>query len=114
MKSFGQVRVEQSIDSVEIRVGEQAQLKLNVTIAKGNSLQWPLLKERQYLVPGLEIVQLEPADTIHEDGEQLTIEKKYTLTAFEEHLFSIPALNKDTYCQAYSTSSKGIICYWSD
>ena len=85
MKSFGQVRVEQSIDSVEIRVGEQAQLKLNVTIAKGNSLRWPLLKERQYLVPGLEIVQLEPADTIHEDGEQLTIEKKYTLTAFEEH-----------------------------
>lgn len=87
MKSFGQVRVEQSIDSVEIRVGEQAQLKLNVTIAKGNSLRWPLLKERQYLVPGLEIVQLEPADTIHEDGEQLTIEKKYTLTAFETFVF---------------------------
>ena len=108
MKSFGQVRVEQSIDSVEIRVGEQAQLKLNVTIAKGNSLRWPLLKERQYLVPGLEIVQLEPADTIHEDGEQLTIEKKYTLTAFEEHLFSIPALTVKVNGKAYKGNASAL------
>ena len=108
MKSFGQVRVEQSIDSVEIRVGEQAQLKLNVTIAKGNSLQWPLLKERQYLVPGLEIVQLELADTIHEDGEQLTIEKKYTLTAFEEHLFSIPALTVKVNGKAYKGNASAL------
>ena len=90
--SLAQVRIEQSVDSVEILVGEQTQLKLNATVPKGHRLQWPMLKERQYVVPGLEVVQSIPADTIHDDGALLTIEKKYTLTSFNEHLFAIPPL----------------------
>ena len=104
--SLAQVRIEQSVDSVEILVGEQTQLKLNATVPKGHRLQWPMLKERQYVVPGLEVVKSIPADTIHDDGALLTIEKKYTLTSFNEHLFAIPPLTVKVNGKPY----KGTAC----
>ena len=105
INSLAQVKVNQSVDSIEIRVGEQTKFILNVTIPKGAKLKWPLLRERQNLVPGLEIVYTTPADTISEDGALLNIRKVYTLTSFKENLYAIPPINVNVNHKLYSGTS---------
>ena len=86
-----QVTVEQTVDSVAMLIGEQTKLRLTVTFPKGSKLQWPRLKERQYVVPGVEIVESPAPDTLSSGGE-MKVEKAYTITSFGERLYAIPAL----------------------
>lgn len=87
-----QVVVEQTVDSVGILIGEQAHLRLGVTMPKGASLQWPELKATQYVVPGVEVVSIADGDTAEADNNQVKIERTYTITSFDENLYAIPAL----------------------
>lgn len=87
-----QVTVEQLVDSIGILVGEQAHLTLRVTMPEGSRLQWPKLKARQYVTPGVEIVEIAPADTIGKEGNSLQVSRMYTITSFDERLYAIPAL----------------------
>lgn len=87
-----QVVVEQTVDSVGILIGEQAHLRLGVTMPKGASLQWPELKATQYVVPGVEVVSIADGDTVKADNNQVKIERTYTITSFDENLYAIPAL----------------------
>lgn len=87
-----QVVVEQTVDSVGILIGEQAHLRLGVTMPKGASLQWPELKATQYVVPGVEVVNIADGDTAKADNNQVKIERTYTITSFDENLYAIPAL----------------------
>ncbi|MDD2602565.1 MAG: hypothetical protein WCS15_03755 [Prevotella sp.] len=86
-----QVVVEQRVDSVGILIGEQAHLSLGVTMPKGSKLQWPDLKAKQYVVPGVEVLGFEDADTVETDGK-VKLERVYTITSFDEKLYAIPAL----------------------
>jgi hypothetical protein len=87
-----QVVVEQTIDSVGILIGEQAHLRLGVTMPKGASLQWPEVRESQYVVPGVEVLSIADGDTVDTDNNQVKIERTYTITSFDENLYAIPAL----------------------
>lgn len=87
-----QVVVEQTVDSVGILIGEQAHLRLGVTMPKGASLQWPELKATQYVVPGVEVVNIADGDTVKADNNQVKVERTYTITSFDENLYAIPAL----------------------
>ncbi len=87
-----QVVVEQTVDSVAILIGQQTQLRLAVTLPQGSHLQWPALKAAQYVVPGVEVVEAHAADTVGSEGSQLKVEKVYTITSFDEKLYSIPGL----------------------
>lgn len=87
-----QVVVEQTVDSVGILIGEQAHLRLGVTMPKGASLQWPELKATQYVVPGVEVVNIADGDTVKADNNQVKVERTYTITSFDESLYAIPAL----------------------
>lgn len=87
-----QVSVEQSIDSVGILIGQQAHLRLWVSIPDGASLTWPKIKERQYIIPGVEVVDVTKPDTIVHEGNTLKVERRYTITSFNESLYAIPPL----------------------
>lgn len=87
-----QVVVEQTVDSVAILIGEQAHLNLTVSMPEGSRLEWPQLKERQLVAPGVEVVSVAPADTLEHDGKMLKVGRSYTITSFDEHLYAIPAL----------------------
>lgn len=87
-----QVVVEQTIDSVGILIGEQAHLKLTVTVPASSRVEWPKLKAGEYVVPGVEVVSASPADTLSINDKGMKIGKTYTITSFDEHLYSIPAL----------------------
>jgi hypothetical protein len=86
-----QVTVEQTVDSVAMLIGEQTKLRLTVTFPEGAKLQWPKLKERQYVAPGVEIVESLAPDTLS-SGSEMKVEKAYTITSFYEHVYAIPAL----------------------
>ena len=90
-----QVTVEQTVDSVAMLIGEQTKLRLTVTFPKGSKLQWPRLKERQYVVPGVEIVESPAPDTLSSGGE-MKVEKAYTITSFGERLYALQGRNLRT------------------
>lgn len=85
------VLVEQSIDSVAILIGQQARMTLSVTAKPGARISWPRLKPSQYLIPGIEIVELQNGDSADIDG-MTKVSRIYTLTSFDEKLYAIPAL----------------------
>ncbi len=87
-----QVVVEQSLDSIGILIGEQAHLRLDVTLPEGARLQWPKLAEHQFVTPGVEVVEVSEGDTVSMGKGQKKVSRVYTLTSFEQRLYAIPAL----------------------
>lgn len=86
-----QVTVEQTVDSVAMFIGEQTKLRLTVVFPEGAKLQWPQLKQRQNIVPGVEVVESSAPDTLS-SGSEMKVEKAFTITSFYERIYAIPAL----------------------
>lgn len=106
--SQAQVTVEQTVDSVGILIGEQAHLQLTVTMPEGSRLQWPALKERQYVTPGVEVVEAGSPDTIFHTGSCITVRKVYTITSFDERLYAIPALKVKVNGKTYAGGTSAL------
>lgn len=87
-----QVVVEQTVDSVGILIGEQAHLRLEVTMPKGARLEWPTLQPNQYVTPGVEVVAVADGKTVETGKEQQKACRVYTITSFDESLYALPAL----------------------
>lgn len=87
-----QVVVEQTVDSVGILIGEQAHLRLEVTMPKGARLEWPTLQPNQYVTPGVEVVAVAGGKTVETGKEQQKACRVYTITSFDESLYALPAL----------------------
>lgn len=87
-----QVSIEAAIDSVQILIGEQAHMTVDVTANEGARISWPQLQPRQYLVPGVEIIEITDADTSHLDNNKVKVSRTLTITAFDEKLYSIPGM----------------------
>lgn len=87
-----QVVVEQTVDSVGILIGEQAHLRLEVTMPKGARLEWPTLQPNQYVTPGVEVVTVADGKTVETGKEQQKACRVYTITSFDESLYALPAL----------------------
>lgn len=82
--------VSATIDSTELKIGDQTQLHLSATLAPSEQLQFP-----QYgatLVDGLEIVKQSPKDTLRQENGNITVKQDLTLTAFKDSLFLIPSI----------------------
>ncbi len=90
--AHGQVVVEQTVDSIGIVIGEQAHLRLDVTLPEGARLQWPKLAANQYVTPGVEVVAVSDGDTVKAGQGQQKMSRVYTITSFDERLYAIPAL----------------------
>lgn len=103
-----QVSVEQTVDSVGILIGEQAHLRLGVTLPEGARLTWPNLKEKQNITPGIEVVEVAKPDTIGSEGKLLKVERIYTITSFNERLYAIPALTVKVNGKPYKGSTAAL------
>ena len=91
--SLAQVNVEAKIDSISILIGQQTNLEVAVTARKNANVQWPNIKPSQYLVPGIEVVDIADGDTTELEGKKVKISKKFTLTSFDEKLYPIPGIS---------------------
>ena len=87
-----QVLVEQKIDSIGIFIGQQAHLSVSVTARKGAHVQFPdFIQLPKMLVPGVEVLSWKGDTADASDGKQ-TITRIFTITSFDEALYSIPPM----------------------
>ncbi len=104
-QASAQVQVEASIDSIQILIGEQAHVTLNVSMKKGHLLEMPQFKRLQYITPGVEYVSDTQADTSELDNGMIKVTKVYTMTSFDENLYYIPEMTVKVDGKQYKTKS---------
>lgn len=85
--AYGQNQVAATIDTNQIRIGEQFNLKLIAGTAKGNRVLFPSIPDT---LKGLEVVSRTSIDTaVSEDGKQLTLSQQLTITAFDSGFYVV-------------------------
>ena len=100
-----QVQVETSIDSVQIWIGEQAHISLNVSCQKGLSLELPRFQPLQQITNGIEFIESTDADTFALDNNMMQVHKVYTITSFDEKLYYIPPMKVKVDGKEYESKS---------
>ena len=104
-KASAQVSVQANMDSIEILIGEQAHMFVEVTAKKGAAILWPELKPNTYLVPGVEIVDVTNADTSALDNDMVKVVRKLTLTSFDNKLYPIPGMKVKVNGKQYAANT---------
>lgn len=89
-RMFGQsVTVDATIDSLQILVGEQAKMRLQVSLDANKRAVFPAFTDT--LVNGIEVVDVAKSDTQQlNDGRRWLITQEYTITSFDSALYYIP------------------------
>ena len=78
---LAQASVKAVINPIEMMIGEQAQVVLTIDGGENAKVEWPQLKPRQMLVPGVEVI-----NTQHPESNTMLI----TLTSFDGKLYPLP------------------------
>ncbi len=88
-----QVTVDVKIDSLELWVGEQTRITLDVSTDAKSKLTMPRLGTGDILTPGVEVVEVAEADTQQlNDGARRLVSQSYVVTSFDSALYYLPPL----------------------
>ena len=79
--------VQATVHPVEILIGEQAIINLQVITPVGTNILFPIYE--QYIVPGVEVLAIFPPDTLIEHNV-MTLTVRYLITSFDSTLYYIP------------------------
>lgn len=91
LPQWGQTVVEVRADSASLLIGEQVHLQVKCTTRAGAKVTFPTFQPQQEIVPGVEVVENGPIDTLRAAGKQMiTLQRNYTITAFDSALYTIP------------------------
>lgn len=89
IEGFAQVTVDASIDSTQLFIGQQAKIKLQVSMNAGQNLLMPQFPDT--IVAGVEVVDVAKPDTQMLNGnKRLLISQEYTVTSFDSALYYLP------------------------
>ncbi len=104
------VTVEANIDSLQILVGEQAHIKLEVALDADKRAIFPVYADT--LVRGVEMLDIAKQDTqLLNDGKRLLITQEYTITSFDSALYYIPPMEVRVDDKVYSSKSLALKVY---
>ncbi|MCF0195641.1 MAG: hypothetical protein HUK03_00040 [Bacteroidaceae bacterium] len=99
-----QVNLDVRIDSINLLVGEQTGITLEVTYDAQRKLTLPDLRAGSELIPNVEVVNVSSPDTaVLNDGKRLSIKQKYTITAWDSALYTLPPLEVMVDTQRYQS-----------
>ncbi len=85
------VTVDAKIDSLQILIGEQAKVQLQVAMDVKQKAVFPVFTDT--LVRGVEIVETAKPDTQYlNDRQRMLITQEYTVTSFDSALYYIPPM----------------------
>ena len=76
-----------------------------LTAKNSDKIEFQPLKESHYVVPGLELLHVEKADTTQLEDNLIKVSKRLTLTSFDEKLYPIPAFWVKVNGKKYITNS---------
>ncbi|KAA6347520.1 hypothetical protein EZS27_005008 [termite gut metagenome] len=83
--------VEAEMDSIQLIIGEQTKIHLQVVTNSKQRAIFPFFNEGDTLVKGVEIVEISKPDTQYlNNNQRLLIEQNYTITSFDSALYYLP------------------------
>ncbi|MDO4949699.1 MAG: BatD family protein [Bacteroidales bacterium] len=98
------VTVDAAIDSLQLLIGEQAKLKIEVSADVQSKLQMPLYTDT--IITGIEIVETAPADTQYlNKGKRMVVTQEYTITSWDSAFYYIPPVEAVVDDVAYHSKS---------
>lgn len=101
-----QVTVDVKIDSLELWVGEQTRITLDVSADAKSKLVMPRLKAGDMLIPGVEVVEVAKADTQRlNEGARNLISQSYTVTSFDSAFYYLPPFVVEVDGKEYKSKS---------
>lgn len=84
-----QVSVDATIDSLQLLIGEQAKIKLEVSMNANQKFSLPIVRDT--LVRGVEVLEVSKPDTqLLNDNKRWLISQQYTVTSFDSALYYLP------------------------
>ena len=110
-KMFAQsVTVDATIDSLQIMIGKQAHIQLQVSMDSKQKAIFPHFKD--YLIKGIEMIGVAKPDTQYLNNKQrMLITQKYTVTSFDSALYFIPPFSVKVGAVAYKSKSLALKVY---
>lgn len=105
-----QVTVDATIDSLQLMIGEQAKVKLEVSFDANQKMQLPQLRDT--LVRGVEILNIAKPDTqLLNDGKRMLVNQEYTITSFDSALYYLPPFEVLVNDQTYRSKALALKVY---
>lgn len=105
-----QVSVDVAIDSVQLLIGEQAKIKLQVSMNAGGKLVLPHLSDT--IVTGVEVVDIAKPDTQQlNDNKRWLVSQEYTVTSFDSALYYIPPFDVQVDNKMYRSKALALKVY---
>ena len=110
-----QVIVDVKVDSLQLFIGEQTNLTLDVTLGSKQKLQLPTLKKGDQIIPLVEVLNVQRPDTNYmDDGKRMEIIQRYTITAWDSSLYYLPPFEVKVDGKKYASKSLAIKVYTVD
>ena len=105
-----QVNVQAKIDSLELLVGEQTKIHLEVSMNANKKLRLPIIKDT--LVRGVEVLDIAKPDTQRlNNDKRWVITQDYTITSFDSALYYLPPLEVMVENEKYRSESLALKVY---
>lgn len=104
------VTVDATIDSLQIFIGDQAKIKLEVSLDSDKRAIFPVFTDT--LVRGVEILETARPDTqLLNDGKRTLITQEYTITSFDSALYYLPPMEVWVDNQPYRSKALALKVY---
>ncbi len=106
-----QVTINASIDSLQLYIGEQTKVKLEVSCPTESELVMPAFNDG-LLMPGIEIVGDVKVDTQYlNKKQQMLVSQEYMVTSFDSAFYYIPPFEVLVDSQSYSSNALALMVY---
>lgn len=105
-----QVTVEAKIDSLQLLIGEQAKIKLEVSMDADQKLNLPVIRDT--LIRGVEVLDIAKPDTqMLNDNKRWLISQEYTVTSFDSALYYLPPFEVEVDNKKYQSQALALKVY---
>ncbi|HBC28207.1 MAG TPA: hypothetical protein DC006_00670 [Prevotellaceae bacterium] len=106
LPASAQVQFEARIDSLELLIGEQTGITLDLTCGKGQKAALPQLKAGDELMPNVEIISASTPDTsLLNEGKRVEVTQRIMVAAWDSSLYCLPPFEATVDGKAYRTKS---------
>ncbi len=115
VRLMAQVTVDVKIDSMQLLVGEQTGITIDVSCNAKQRVQFPVFQDGQELVRNVEVLKTLPADTsMLNEGARMELSQKYIVTAWDSSLYYLPPFEVTVDGKKYTSKSLALKVYTVD
>ena len=105
-----QVTVDATIDSLQILIGEQTKVRLQVSVDADKRVDFPVYRDT--LTRGVELLyEAEPDTQLLNNGKRMLITHEYTITSFDSALYYLPPMPVRVDSTIYRSNALALMVY---